>query len=198
MSLPRNQTIDWLKRIDIGSQAVLDLGAGREDQWTNKHTQGDAKEYWTSDVENFPGINIVIDLNKNVIFDGDLKTYKLDSKFDIVFCIEVFEHLYDPITAMQNIYLFLKEGGTAYISVPFINPIHDEVDYLRYTEEWFRIIANNLHFTACEIAPRIATQGNKLLQRFYSAEGMRMSKLRLKRGEAKKLSDVGYMVKLTK
>jgi hypothetical protein len=55
---------------------------------------------------------------------------------DIVICTEVLEHLADPFTCSAEIVRILKPGGTAFISVPFMYPIHaDPYDFQRFTDD---------------------------------------------------------------
>lgn len=196
MSLSRNQVISWLKKININDKKVIDLGAGKKEQWVINNTQGLPKDYIACDIVKFEGIEYKIDLNEP-LFKSTLPV-GFNDKFDVVFAIEVFEHLYNPINALNYIYDILDSKGIAYISVPFINPIHDEVDYLRYTEEWFLKMATMIGFTDCFIERRKATKGKDTLIKFYKQEGMRMSRLRSKRGEGHKYSDVGYLITLIK
>jgi len=190
MSLPRNQILSWLKEIDITGKRVLDVGAGREEQWACNFTQGKAKKYVTLDNVNYDGVDIVHDMNEIIHHNYD---------YDAVFCIEVFEHLYDPMTAMANVIGALngRNNGVAYITVPMLSPYHDSIDYLRYTKEWFEKMAEYFK-VECEITPRVATKGSGLLDKLFQSEGMRMTKWRIKDGQRSRMDDLGYLVKLTK
>lgn len=54
--------------------------------------------------------------------------------FDGVFCLEVLEHVPEPAKVMQEIARVLKHGGRAWISMPFLYPLHDApFDFQRYT-----------------------------------------------------------------
>jgi ubiquinone/menaquinone biosynthesis C-methylase UbiE len=44
-----------------------------------------------------------------------------DNSYDLVFLIEVLEHVHNPQKALSEIYRVLKPGGTLIFSVPFIN-----------------------------------------------------------------------------
>lgn len=62
-----------------------------------------------------------------------------DSSIDNVICLEVIEHLREPGTALAEIKRVLKPGGRAWISVPFMYPIHNEpYDFQRFTEYGLR------------------------------------------------------------
>lgn len=57
-----------------------------------------------------------------------------DESFDGVGCLEVLEHVPDPAAVMGEISRVLRRGGQAWISMPFLYPLHDEpFDFQRYT-----------------------------------------------------------------
>ena len=205
MSLSRNQVIDWLRTIDITGKTVLDVGAGPKEKWARNWTKGEPKAYKTCDIEESFGTHYVFDLNV------DLETSKVkllcnDGSYanenvgdlpvisQIVFCLEVLEHCWNPIVAIKNLSYLAEE--VLYISVPFVNPIHDEVDYLRYTDEWFSKTLPMVGFKKVEIKRRVVT--SDLLQQFYAEESMRLSRCRAKKGEGYKINDIGYMVEARK
>jgi len=75
-------------------------------------------------------------LNKYSFFDTVTHQYYPRNTFDVAFCLEVFDYVYDPITAMKNIAWFLKKGGIAYITYNLMYPDHNPagMDCLRYTK----------------------------------------------------------------
>ena len=196
MSLSRNQIISQLKEIDLTGKSVLDVGSGKKTKQARDYTKGEPKKYVTLDINKEVEPDIVADLNKDVwlpdlcIQINFLTTFK----FDIVFCLETLEHCWRPINAIRVLYDALKPNGTCYISVPFINPIHDEHDMLRFTDEWFERVLPIVGFRSIEVKRRVATKGLDDLMSFYKKESMKFSKVRIKRDESYKLADIGYWV----
>lgn len=188
MSKSRSQLQDFLKQIDITGKTVLDVGAGSKEHWARNWTKGEPKEYKTADV--------VVDLETNYEIDLNDEGFKIidnpfgERSFDVVFCIETLEHVWNPWQAVNNLSLVCR--GELYISTPFLNPIHDSWDYLRYTDEWFEKVLPMVGFKKVNIQRR--TTESPLLQEFYREEGMRMSKSRLKNGEGYKINDLGYFI----
>ena len=62
-----------------------------------------------------------------------------DGAFDGVACLEVLEHVKEPRRVVAEIARVLRPGGSAWISMPFLYPVHDAPhDYQRYTEDGLR------------------------------------------------------------
>ncbi len=118
-----------------------------------------------------------------------------DLQSDVVFCLETLEHLWNPISALKNLEKLTKE--VCYISTPFINPIHDVVDYVRYTFQWYEMVLPKFGFKKVVVRRREATS-KELLMAFFNQEGMRMSKVTLQRYPKKHYFDVGYFVEAYK
>lgn len=56
------------------------------------------------------------------IFNGDILDANFpDETFDVVTCFDVLEHVYQPRTVMERIWLWLKPGGIFYLAVPNID-----------------------------------------------------------------------------
>lgn len=190
MSASRDQLNQFLSEIDITDKLVLDVGV--QDKPTSRLTKGTPKKYLTNDIDPQWNPNIVGDLNDIKLFQIGKGNFYFNNYFDVVFCIEVLEHCWNPIVCLGNMHEFLKPGGMLYISTPFINPHHDYTDYLRYTNEWYRDVLPKVGFEVVEIKERVATHGRGLLEAFYKTEGMRVSKIRPEFG--KYTYPIGYFV----
>ena len=78
-----------------------------------------------------------------------------DASFDAIMCIEVFEHLPDPLAALKELARLLKPGGTMVLSAPFCSlthfaPYHFSSGLNRY---WYSKHLQALGFTEISITP---------------------------------------------
>lgn len=80
-----------------------------------------------------------------------------DNTFDGAVITEVLEHVSNPEKMLEEARRIIKPGGQVLITVPFLYPQHaDPYDYGRYTESYWRQLADRLKF---EIA-KLEYQGN--------------------------------------
>jgi SAM-dependent methyltransferase len=71
--------------------------------------------------------------NPDVFADASCLPIQSD-KIDVVTLFEIIEHLESPQEALQEAYRVLKPGGSLWLTVPFIYPIHDApFDFQRLT-----------------------------------------------------------------
>ena len=70
---------------------------------------------------------------------------------DHVLCDAVLEHVPNPQSAADEIHRVLKNHGQVMVSVPFIYPYHDQVDFYRFTDTAIRHIFRE--FSYVSVAP---------------------------------------------
>lgn len=115
-----------LKKIPAGSR-ILDAGAGELDQkkfcthlnyvsqdFGQYDGKGDNKGIQTKKWDNSK-LDIVSDITS---------IPEPDASFDAIMCIEVFEHIPDPISAIKEFSRLLKPGGSLIITAPFCSITH--------------------------------------------------------------------------
>lgn len=161
MSYYRQQLEDWLKTLDVKAETVFDIG-GAQGEVYKRVKSWQVNNYKILDLPDF-NIENKLKLNSSSIAD-------------IIFCLEVFEYLINPLQALFNINALLRLGGKAYVTFAFVYPHHNELeaDSLRYTETSIRRLAELTNLSISNIWYRRDKSG--LLKSFYAADGMRAAK----------------------
>lgn len=160
----------WLSQLDVSADSVLDIGGsqlpvkGRTSSWN-------VQRYQIADLANphvdSPKPDIVLDLNK----DNDI----IDS-YAVIFCLEVFDYIWNPAQAFETIEELLEPAGIAYVSFPFVYPTHQPIedDALRYTEFGIRKLAAYANLIVEEVIPRRPESNS--IENLWRAERMRAAK----------------------
>jgi ubiquinone/menaquinone biosynthesis C-methylase UbiE len=122
--------VDWLEKklakIPAGAR-ILDAGAGEQQfkkfcthlnyvaqDFAQYNGEGDGKGLQMG-TWNQTGLDIISDIT-------DIP--EPDSSFDAIMCIEVFEHIPNPILALQEFSRLLRPGGYLIITAPFCSLTH--------------------------------------------------------------------------
>ena len=186
----RIQLEDWLKKLDVNADRVLDVGG-------SQLPVRDRVKAWT--VNEYRIIDLPVPhkgATPNLMWDinNDGTDAWPASMADIVFCLEVMEYVYEPMTAIKNLAHWTKPGGTLYITFPYYYPPHEplESDYLRYTLAGARKLLENGGFRVDEVFPR-RSRGLGLLDAI-SENALRLSK----RAGADEANMLGFIIKATK
>jgi SAM-dependent methyltransferase len=106
------------------NKSVLEIGSSSYEVYRQFLTSSD---YKSLDIVKHDSVDIV----------GDIHTLDWESSyFEIILGIEILEHLYDPKTAIQQVFRLLKPGGVCIFSTRFMFPYHPcEKDYYRFTKD---------------------------------------------------------------
>lgn len=133
-----------LKQIPAGSR-VLDAGAG-ELQYKRFCTHLDyvPQDFGRYDGKgNDAGLQMGSWSQYNLDIVSDITAIpEPDASFDAIMCVEVFEHIPDPIKAVQEFARLLKPGGYLILTAPFCSlthfaPYHFYTGYNRYFYETY-------------------------------------------------------------
>lgn len=170
MSETRKQLEDWLSRIEIKGGRILDVGGAQNPLNSKRLGIFKPDDYKILDLE----IPHKCKQKPDIIFDineaGGSIHYKY---FNIIFCLEVTEYIWNPFQAFKNFYKWLDKDGILYLSTHFIYPQHEpfEEDCLRYTPKGIEKLLNKAGFEIIGHKYRMAS--NKYLISFYEYDKMR-------------------------
>lgn len=160
----------WISNLDVKANTVIDVGGsqlpvkGRTKSWN-------VKKYIIADLQdphvNSPKPDIELDLNQ---------VYFNKNTANLIFCLEVFDYVYNPFVALRNINVLLKPKGQAWVTFPSIYPLHQPVedDALRYMPGGIKKLAESTGFEIKEMIKR--RPESTLFESFYRAERMRAAK----------------------
>lgn len=160
----------WLSQLNVTAKAVLDIGGsqlpvkGRTKSW-------EVEDYKIADLENphidSPKPDLIVDLNTEN-FLGD--------EYDLIFCLEVFDYVWDPKQAFDNIDWLLAPDGRAWITFPTMYPLHQPVedDALRYMPGGIQKLAASVGLKIVQMIPR-RTETDAIYNAFRT-ERMRCAK----------------------
>ncbi len=145
-------------------QKILDIGKSMRE--FNEKLKNDKLD--TLDINQFKNYpNIQADIcEKNL--DKSFQT-----KYDVIICLAVLEHCYNPFEAINNIYNLLEDGGVLYGYVPFLFNYHAPkdlkfFDFFRFSKDGICYLLKD--FKDIEIFPvrgKVSTLGNMLLGGYW-------------------------------
>jgi len=176
----------WLASLDVKADMVLDIGGsqlpvrGRTKTWV-------VEDYKIADLPEphieSPKPDIEVDLNSH--------SSGLEHDYDIIFCLEVFDYVYDPYNAFEIIKLGLKKGGIAWVTFPMMYPLHQPIedDALRYMPSGITKLAKAVGLKIVQMIPR-RTETDAIYNAF------RTERMRCAKHEDHNIS--GWIVEFTK
>lgn len=144
------------------SGKILDVGAGRA-PW--KGILPSAVKYVGVDVQEKDdfGMGSRSDI---LVYDGISLPFGA-AEFDSAMCIEVLEHVPDPVACLSEVNRVMKSGATLFLTVPWAARIHYVPhDYHRFTRFRLKSLLETSGFNVLYIVERgndIATVSNKLM-----------------------------------
>jgi len=92
--------------------------------------------------------------DNSVKYIGDIQNMDTieSASYDSAICLEVLEHIKEPLQGMKEMHRILKKGGTAIISVPHLSRLHEEPnDFYRFTKYGIEHLAERSGFEIIEL-----------------------------------------------
>jgi SAM-dependent methyltransferase len=125
---------------------VLDLGCGTTPYKTDILRVAD--EYigvdWGHSLHDDSNVDVIADLTKGLPFG--------DNDADTIVSFQVLEHLPEPDYFLSECYRVLRNGGTLFLTVPFMWHVHEQpYDYFRYTRYGLQYLLEKNQFTYVEV-----------------------------------------------
>ncbi len=144
---------DWMDKNAPG-RIVLNLGSGT----------GQFDHYLSKGIKL---INLDIDpLKKNIQVVGDAHFLPFKNGcFDIIYSVAVLEHVRKPWIVADEIFRVLHTGGHVVLELPFLNVIHDEHDYFRFTDKGILSLFDEKRFET--ILEQVGSGGGSFLSVFF-------------------------------
>ena len=85
-----------------------------------------------------------VDVICDIIRESDIKTTFGKDLFDLVICMNVLEHVYRPINALENMCSLLSPTGYLLVVVPVVWDLHDfPADFYRLNPDFFKMFASH-------------------------------------------------------
>ncbi len=131
---------------DFADHDVLEIGSGRTDLGSEAYSMRrlfpDDTRFVKSDVNPAFGHEVV-----------DITTMEVESAYDMILCLSVFEHVPNFWEAPPRLHRALRPGGTLLLSTPMLFPYHDEPgDFFRFTSYGLRAMLDQ--FAEVEVRHR--------------------------------------------
>lgn len=101
----------------------------------------------------------ILNLQNRVVFlAGDLQKLTIKKKFDVIICIEVLEHIKKDDSVIKNLFLHLKDGGLAIITVPSKNAL---LYKLKHIKEYDFRVGHLRRYSQKSLADKLKNAGFK-------------------------------------
>lgn len=81
-----------------------------------------------------------------------------DATFDVIWCSEVLEHLFDPAFAMREMHRVMSPGGRLLVTVPYHGMFKDVLIALFKWDEHFAPSHPHIRFFTCKTLSKLAAQ----------------------------------------
>lgn len=183
----------WLSQLNVTADTVLDIG-GSQLPVKGRTLSWNVQQYLIADLPEphigSPKPDLELDLNE-VYEDGVTCPASAFEHYDLIFCLEVFDYIWNTRDAFGIIAIRLRKNGTAWVTFPSQYPTHQPVedDALRYMPGGIKKLAEASGLKIVQMIPR-RTETDAIYQAF------RTERMRCAKHEDHNIS--GWIVEFTK
>lgn len=119
-----------------GIHSVLEVGSFNVNGNCKNYILSKGHRYLGIDIQDGPDVDMICDITD----DRENIEKKLNyEKFDLIICMNVLEHLYEPIKALDNIRHLLRANGYIMIVTPLVWDLHDwPHDFYRLNPDFYK------------------------------------------------------------
>lgn len=122
---------------------LFDMGGGTPYQgYISAEDVGPRTRYFCLDISPEARPHVVADVTRLPL---------ASSSVNYILCNAVLEHVRDPQWVVEEMHRVLRRPGQVLVSVPFVYPYHDRVDYYRFTDEALHYLFRR--FDQVEVVP---------------------------------------------
>jgi 2-polyprenyl-3-methyl-5-hydroxy-6-metoxy-1,4-benzoquinol methylase len=144
--------LDFLKKQFLNTAipnnpSILDIGCGDGFAFSYITNHKKFKNYIAVDFSEIK-LKTLFQQNNDAtvcITDADNLPFK-ENNFDVIFCLEVLEHVIDPDVVLNQIFKLLKDGGVCFISIPIDSYI--QVRSLKMIKQYYNSDVFSEHINA--------------------------------------------------
>jgi SAM-dependent methyltransferase len=142
-----------------GARRVLDVGSLDVNGSCRPLIVARGWEYLGVDVTPGPGVDLLCDMaGEWSAVDATLG----GRRFDLVLCLNVLEHVFEPIRVLDNLHRLLEPGGHLLVVTPLVWDLHQwPADYYRLNPDFFRTFAERRGLTVIEDAFQISMRDGR-------------------------------------
>jgi SAM-dependent methyltransferase len=142
-----------------GVRSVLEIGSFNVNGNCKMFIAKQGLRYIGLDLRQGPDVDLVCDITEDIL---SLHTRLAYEKFDLIICMNVLEHLYEPMKALNNMKQLLREYGYVIIVTPLVWDLHDwPFDFYRLNPDFFIRYAQENNFTILEGTFLFSTRDNR-------------------------------------
>ena len=158
--------LDYLERqfhLFRGSRTVLEVGSYDVNGTCRGFIASKGLDYLGVDIQAGPGVDLVCDMGAE---PAAVQAAIGAKKFDLIVCMNVLEHTYEPIRVLDNMRRLMAPGGHLVVVTPLVWDLHNwPADYYRLNPDFYRRYAST---SGLEVVPDSFVLSVRDTRKFYS------------------------------